>query len=388
MLVNHFLLFDELHLKILEAEASSRCPRWVSAAAALPALCLDNRKCKICVQPRVAESHWWFQSAAASEDGSELERLRRAGRIRPRVFLQAAAATRPRLGCKTVVKQTGLFLFYCLHGMTFVLWLPLPHLFPSPLCEGTVWCPMLPFWGSVQCVEAAWEGHEAGRGRKEWESLSVCHRASAVSWCMPGPRAAGPDIIQTRPWWRILSAVRQSVCPFIDYPSARGHKWPVIIWLRNIFPTSDLSLEVNQINPAGSAEHDFAITHDLLVMFCLLLHHWYVGSRGDKWVRWSFKPRCSSCLLPLPYRRNMRGRHNIFYGVQTSPHHLLGLTGWIWYYQREEDERMEGSCHHVSVCRLQCHLLDLSGEDANNLRRTWLYETRPSVWVFRAAWET
>lgn len=28
-----------------------------------------------------------------------------------------------------------------------------------------------------------------------------------------------------------------------------------------------------------------------------------------------FKPHCSICLLPLPYRRNMWGKHNIFYKI-------------------------------------------------------------------------
>lgn len=287
--------------------------------------------------------------------------------------------------------------------MTFVLWLPLPHLFPSPRLSvtGLFDAPCCHFEAQSSVSRLQEKGtRQVETERSEKAFRSVCHWASAVSWCAPGPRAAGPDIIQTQPWWRILSAVRQSVDPFIDYPSARGHKWPMIIWLKNIFPTSDLSLEVNQINPAGSVEPDFAITRDLLVMFCLLLHHWYVGSLGDKWVRWSLNPTARSVYFHYLTGETCEGNTTFFTKyvftkteTQASPHHLLGLTGmlqtfWIWYYQREEDERMERSCHHVYVCRLQCHLLDLSGEDANNLRRTWLYETRPSVWVFRAAWET
>lgn len=171
----------------MAVEASSRCLRRVSTAAALPPFCLDNRKCKICVQPRVAESHWWFKRAAASEDGSELERLWRAGRIRPRVFLQAAAATRPRLGCKTVVKQTGLFLFYCLHGMTFVLWLPLPHLFPSPRLSvtGLFDAPCCHFEAQSGVSRLQEKGtRQVETERSEKASLSVCLSLSLGSIMM------------------------------------------------------------------------------------------------------------------------------------------------------------------------------------------------------------
>ncbi len=41
----------------------------------------------------------------------------------------------------------------------------------------------------------------------------------------------------------------------------------------NIFSTSDLSPEVNQINHAGPMEHEYAITRDLVLLYCLLLHH-------------------------------------------------------------------------------------------------------------------
>lgn len=44
----------------------------------------------------------------------------------------------------------------------------------------------------------------------------------------------------------------------MDYPSAGGHKWLMIIWLKNIFPTSDLSLKVNQKVHPGHMELDFA----------------------------------------------------------------------------------------------------------------------------------
>lgn len=85
-----------------------------------------------------------------------------------------------------------------------------------------------------------------------------------------------------------------SVRPAIDYPSAGGHKWPVIIWLRNIFPTSDLSLGVNQINPRRALQ-SMTLQLPMTCSSCtaLLLHHWYVGRRDDKRGRWSlwFKSR-------------------------------------------------------------------------------------------------
>lgn len=72
-----------------------------------------------------------------------------------------------------------------------------------------------------------------------------------------------------------------SVCPAIDYPSAGGHKWPVIIWLRIIYPTCDLSLGVNQINPPpGAAEHDFAITRDLLLLHAAFIASLLRGKTG------------------------------------------------------------------------------------------------------------
>ena len=122
----------------------------------------------ICLQPHGAQSGWWFKSAAASEDGRELERLQRAGRIWERVCLQAASQARPRMCCKTVVKQIGHFLLFASHDICFSLSpLPLPPL-PPPLLSLWMDCltHTLPFCGAVCCVGAAREQEcEAGRNR-------------------------------------------------------------------------------------------------------------------------------------------------------------------------------------------------------------------------------
>ncbi len=142
--------------------------RWVSTAATLPQLCLDYRKCKIAFVYSHTElkAGGGLKSAAASEDGRELERLQRAGRIWERVCLQAASEARPRMCCKSVVKQIGLFLLFASHDICFSL-SPLPLLRP-PLVSLWMDCltHMLPFCGTVHCVVAAGEeGREAGRNR-------------------------------------------------------------------------------------------------------------------------------------------------------------------------------------------------------------------------------
>lgn len=157
--------------------------------------------------------------------------------------------------------------FYCLHHMTFVFYCRLPLLSHLHSLEGLL-SFILSFFVNTSPVNS-------------FMSFS-CIMIFARSY------ASGPDIMQTQHWWQILPAVRLPLYPAIDYPSAGGHKWLMIIWLKNIFPTSDLSLEVNKINPAGPVEHDFTITRDLLLLYCLLLHHRYVG-RSDKWGGCSLK---------------------------------------------------------------------------------------------------
>lgn len=97
--------------------------------------------------------------------------------------------------------------------------------------------------------------------------------------------ASGTDIIQTQHWWQILPAVRLPFYPAIDYPSAGGHKWLMIIWLKNIFPTSDLSLEVNKINPVAlwSMTSQLPVTCFSCTAFYCITNTWEatVTSEGD-----------------------------------------------------------------------------------------------------------
>lgn len=123
-----------------------------------------------------------------------------------------------------------------------------------------------------------------------------------------------PDVIKnTTPADGSGQLSATSVRPAIDYPSAGGHKWPVIIWLRNIFPTSDLSLGVNQINPRRALQ-SMTLQLPMTCSSCtaLLLHHWYVGRRDDKRGRlglW-FKSRVAgeSCRINTQQKKFTNGR--------------------------------------------------------------------------------
>lgn len=188
------------------------------------------------------------------------------------------------------------------------------------------------------------------------------------------------------PCWRIWSAdgsgqlSTPSVRPAIDYPSARGHKWPVIIWLRNIFPTSDLSLGVNQINPRRALQ---SMTLQLPVTcsscMALLLHHWYVGRRHDKLGWWSlwFKSRLAGGRV-VPDKYTTKKVHKWMRKIWCHPMTgsvykkslLFSFYGWQTWHQlvlcRDGQYRAAVTAFSY-VSGLQWHLFSVSKETVRTL---------------------
>lgn len=91
------------------------------------------------------------------------------GRIWERVCLQAASEAQPRMCCKTVVKQIGLFFTVCIARRLFFS-LHTPPATASPHFSFWIGCltPILPFCGTVCCIVAAGQqACEAGRSLSE-----------------------------------------------------------------------------------------------------------------------------------------------------------------------------------------------------------------------------
>lgn len=124
----HFGCFTAMKPSLPSADCAA-----VRAAATLPQSCLDYRKCKIAFVYSHAElkagGGFKVQQPARMAE-SRRGCSERTGRIWARACLQAASEARPRMCCKTVVKQIGLVLLFASHDICFSL-PPLPPLLPS-----------------------------------------------------------------------------------------------------------------------------------------------------------------------------------------------------------------------------------------------------------------